>query len=287
MASPRHASNATRRGSGCRAGLDPNIEKKAERARVARQQGDSFAKLAEEWFAKQSAEWSKRHADARRRLLDRDLIKPLGAVPIADLEASPATALAALQRVEARGAHEVASKARIVGSMICRYGIVTGRMKHDPFAHLGDALKRPPVTNRATIPLKEMPALFKALAAVPAELNTRLAFYWLLLTAARTSEMRFATWGEIEDGKLWRVPRRAHEDATAARCPALAASASDAQARAGNPHRRPTPTPCSFPASRATARYRKTPCSPCSPAPATSAGRPSHGFRASVFNMGA
>ncbi|MBK8740155.1 MAG: tyrosine-type recombinase/integrase, partial [Betaproteobacteria bacterium] len=44
------------------------------------------------------------------------------------------------------------------------------------------------------------------MAAVPAELNTRLAFYWLLLTAARTGEMRFATWGEIEDGKLWRVP---------------------------------------------------------------------------------
>ena len=51
-----------------------------------------------------------------------------------------------------------------------------------------------------------MPALLKTIAAVPAELNTRLAFYWLLLTASRTGEMRFATWDEIEDGKLWRVP---------------------------------------------------------------------------------
>src|SRR4029434_2292006 len=48
--------------------------------------------------------------------------------------------------------------------------------------------------------------LFKAVAAVPSEVNTKLALYWLILTAARTVEMRFATWGEIEGGKAWRVP---------------------------------------------------------------------------------
>ena len=190
-----------------KAGLDPNIEKQAERARVAARQGDTFEKIANEWFAKESARWSKAHADARRRLLDRDLVKPLGAVPIADLEQSPATALAALQRIEARGAHEIAAKGRIVGSMICRFAIVTGRMKHDPFAHLGQALARPPVQHRATIGLDEMPALFKALAEVPAEANTRLALYWLILTATRTIEMRFATHGEIDaKAKLWRIP---------------------------------------------------------------------------------
>ena len=124
-------------GEWLKAGLDPNIEKKAEQDRAALRQGDSFAKLTEDWLAKQSVAWSKGHAAARRLLINRDLLRPLGAVPLADLEASPATALAALQRIEARGAHEVAAKARIVGSMICRYGIVTGRMKHDPFAHLG------------------------------------------------------------------------------------------------------------------------------------------------------
>jgi integrase len=190
-----------------KAGLDPNIEKKAERLRVAARQGDDFRKLAEDWLAKQSVNWSKDHADARRRLLDRDLYPPLGGVPLTDLEDSPATALAALQRIESRGAHEIASKARIVGSMICRYGIVTGRMKHDPFAHLGDALARPPVEHRATIPLAEMPTLFDALGKVPAEANTKLALYWLILTCVRTSEMRFATWSEVDSkARLWRIP---------------------------------------------------------------------------------
>ena len=189
-----------------RVGLDPNVEKKAERARVGQRQGDVFSKLAADWLAVQSSKWSKDHADARRRLIDNDLIPALGALPLADLEASPATALAALKRIDGRGAHETASKARITGSMICRYGIITGRMKHDPFEHLGAALKRPPVKHRATIPLDEMPQLFKALAAVPAEASTKLAVAWLILTVCRTVEMRLATWSEIERGKLWRVP---------------------------------------------------------------------------------
>ena len=48
--------------------------------------------------------------------------------------------------------------------------------------------------------------MLKALAKVPAELNTKLALYWVLFTACRVGEMRFATWGEIEDGKQWAIP---------------------------------------------------------------------------------
>lgn len=189
------------------AGKDPNIEKRAEKARAITRQGEQFEKLGREFLELKSAAWSRDHAEARRRLFERDLEPALGVLPLTDLESSPAAALAALKRIEQRGAHEVAAKARILGSMICRYGIVTGRMKHDPFEHLGDALKRPPVINRATIPLAEMPTLFEALAKVPAEANTRLALYWLMLTATRTSEMRFAVWTEIDaKPELWRIP---------------------------------------------------------------------------------
>lgn len=187
------------------AGLDPNIEKKAGRARVGKLQGETFGTLAREWHAVKSPSWSPDHADKRLRLIEQDLLPTLGAIPPADLQSSPETALAVLQRIESRGSHEVASKARIVGSMICRYGIITGRMQHDPFAHLGAALKRPPVEHRATIAGAEMPKLFEAIATVPAEINTKLACYWLILTATRTVEMRFATWGEI-DGLRWRIP---------------------------------------------------------------------------------
>ena len=54
--------------------------------------------------------------------------------------------------------------------------------------------------------IPSLAACLGTLAAVPAELNTKVALYWLILTACRTGEMRFATWGEIDSGKLWRIP---------------------------------------------------------------------------------
>ena len=119
---------------------------------------------------------------------------------------TPAQLLEVLRRFEKRGALEMGAKCRRMASQIFRYAAQTARATSDPAALLVGAIKAPDTKHRATVPLKEMAKLLKAVAKVPAELNTRLAFYWLLLTAARTSEMRFAAWGEIEDGKLWRVP---------------------------------------------------------------------------------
>ena len=179
------------------------------RCRTSRQQGDhrteqtnTFEAVAEEWLTKQS--YTAAHLAAQRKRLDDDLLPVIGAIPIADV--TPAQVLEVLRRFEQRGALEMGAKCRRMASQIFRYAAQTARATTDPAALLIGAIKRPDTKHRATVPLKEMPALLQAISAVPAELNTRLGFYWLLLTAARTAEMRFATWGEIEDRKLWRVP---------------------------------------------------------------------------------
>jgi len=185
-------------------GLDPAIERRATKARTTGQQGETFEVVANEWYEKAKREWtSQKHIRERRRCLDQDLLPKLGPLPIRGLTA-PA-ALAALQLIEERGAFEQAAKAKSVGSMICKYAIVTGRIQTSPFQHLGQALTRPPVKNRATVGTGEMPTLFKALAAVPAELSTKLALYFQIATAVRPGEVRFAPWSEIE-GKAWRIP---------------------------------------------------------------------------------
>ena len=185
-----------------RAGKDPTVERKVEKANASAEQADTFRLVAEEWLGKQ--QYSAGHRQQQRTLLDRFLLPPLGALPIAG-GIKPATALAALRVVEASGALELAAKCRRMGSQIYRYAVQTSRAESDPFALLGGAIKAPDVKHRATIALKEMPALFKALAAVPAELNTKLALYWLILTATRTHETRFAMWGEVHGGQ-WRIP---------------------------------------------------------------------------------
>lgn len=188
-----------------REGKDPVLERRLARVGEAAKRENSFEALAREFIRAQTKDWSSSHRASVEHRLGTELLPDLGRLPIAAI--TPPIALATLKKIEARGALETASKSRILGSQICRHAIVTGRLQADPFAHLSGAMMTRAPVNRATVPLADMPALFEALAKVPAELNTKLAFYWLTLTATRTGETRFATWREIDgDGALWRVP---------------------------------------------------------------------------------
>jgi integrase len=184
-----------------RQGKDPTIERRITKANAATQQAITFRLIAEEWLERQK--YSERHRRAQRVMLDRDLLPYLGDLPIRQITTQ--MVLEALRRIERRGALEMAAKARRMVSQIFRYAVHTGQADADPAALLAGALKTADTKHRATVAFGELPQLFEALQAVPAELNTKLGFYWLLLSACRTVEMRFASWAEI-DGKLWRVP---------------------------------------------------------------------------------
>lgn len=186
-----------------RDGLDPTKQKRAIRAGNAATQAATFATTAAVYLKAQT--FTEQHLEALNRILDRDLKPELGALPIAEI--TTPQVLAALRKIEDRGQLETCAKARRFASQVFRYAIATGSATNDPAATLARGVLKPPVVvNRVTVPVKEFPALLKALARVPAELNTRLACYWTLLTACRVGEMRFATWGEIVDGKQWAIP---------------------------------------------------------------------------------
>ncbi len=188
-----------------REGKDPVIERRLAKAAAEAKQADTFELVAREFLALQAGKWSLDHAVAVARRLEAELLPDLGRLPVSGITAP--IALATLRKIEKRGALETASKSRVLGSQIARYAIVTGRMAIDPFAHLSEVMQPRKTVNRATIPLDEMPALFAALAKVPAEANTRAALYWLVLTVTRTTETRMASWLEIDmKAKLWRIP---------------------------------------------------------------------------------
>ncbi len=182
-------------------GKDPTIQRRVVKALAESQQGITFRVVGEEWLAKQS--YSDGHAIAQRKRLNEELLPFLGSLPIAEINA--AIVLDTLRKIENRGALETAAKCRRMASQIFRYAVQTGRATTDPAAMLVGAIKTPDTKHRATIAASQMPELFDALHAVPAELNTKLACYWLILSACRTGEMRFAIWGEIS-GERWRIP---------------------------------------------------------------------------------
>lgn len=57
------------------------------------------------------------------------------------------------------------------------------------------------------MPFSKIPAFLQALRAADAGEATKLAFEFLILTAARTSEVLGARWDEIDrEGKTWTIP---------------------------------------------------------------------------------
>ena len=187
-----------------RQGLNPTTQRKIKRTTNAATQALDFASVAAEWEAGKKKVWSKRHANAQHRLLVRFLLPGLGALPIGDIQTPHV--LATLQAIERRRAHELLSKSRVICSQIFRHAIATGRRASDPTLAPAGAFTRRPVVNRPTVSDAEFPALFKALAEVPAELTTKLALYFQIATWVRPGEVRFAEWGEIDRAKkLWRI----------------------------------------------------------------------------------
>jgi integrase len=82
------------------------------------------------------------------------------------------------------------------------------------------------------LPYAEVPAFLSTVGTADATMATKLAFEFLILTAARTSEVLLARWDEIDlEGKAWTIPavrmkaERVHRVPLSARCVELLESA--------------------------------------------------------------
>ena len=189
--------------------IDPGVAKKA-RKRAAKVAGENtFEAIAREWIANQRHRLAARYCALLLARLEADIFPHIGSRPIADVDAPGL--LDALRKIEKRGAIETALRLRQLCGQVFRYAIATGRAKRDPSADLRGALKSPgrPRGHKA-MPLNEVPAFLRAVAAYDGGPRTCLALRLMVLTFARTTELRAARWSEFEnlDGNepLWRIP---------------------------------------------------------------------------------
>ncbi|MFO1098229.1 MAG: integrase arm-type DNA-binding domain-containing protein [Xanthobacteraceae bacterium] len=186
-------------------GIDPSEARKADK-RAEAADGLTFRILGDEWLAKMRREQKADVTIRKAEWLLGMLCGALGERPISAIE--PPDLLAALRRIEARGHHETARRARSLASRIFRYGVASGYCPRDPASDLRGALTVPVVTNRAAITdPTEVGALMRAIHCYQGAPITRLALKFLALTFVRPGELRFAEWSEIS-GTVWSIPGR-------------------------------------------------------------------------------
>ena len=90
---------------------------------------------------------------------------------------------------------------------VFRYAIQTGRATYNSAADMRGVLKSRKVIHHPMIQPEELPEFLQVLTTSDIHTTTKLAIQFTMLTAARSGEVRGATWKEIDmEKRLWSIP---------------------------------------------------------------------------------
>lgn len=186
--------------------IDPSQQKKALKLSQVTSHANTFEAIANEWLEREKGNWSPAHTKKQQWLLEKNLFPYLGTAPISEI--TPPALLAALRRIESRGALETTRRAKQVAGQIFRYAVATGRAERDPSADLKGALKTPVTSHFAAI--TEPKAVGKLLTILEGYSGTptvKAALNLAPLVFVRPGELRQMEWCEVDlDKAEWQIP---------------------------------------------------------------------------------
>lgn len=189
------------------AGNDPVQVRKLEKLKNARNSGDTFKVIALEWYKKQAPQWSDSHATRMLRQLERDLFPWIGERPIAEIHAMEL--LAALHKVEERGAFETADRALMLARQIWDYWLPTANVQQ---RNITEGLKARLTPYRgktfaAIVEPKRFGDLLRAIKTYKGGPTVRAALRLAPMLYQRPGNLRMMEWSELDlDAATWTIP---------------------------------------------------------------------------------
>lgn len=188
-------------------GRDPMSVRKIAKFAAIAAADNSFEEVARAWHKGKSKKWARVTADKTMTHMQADLFPTIGSLPVTQVNAP--LLLAALRKVEKRGAAYTATRLREICGQIFRYAIATGLGTHNPAGDLKGAIETPTVVHRPAITdPRELQKFLEDLRDWDAaDQLTLCATKLALLTFVRSQELRLAKWDEVDfDKREWRIP---------------------------------------------------------------------------------
>ncbi len=189
-----------------RRGIDPGEQRKIDRLTRHLAAAESFEAVGREWFSRVMSEKSQSYRERTGRILEKDLYPVLGNRPIAAITAPEL--LAALQRIESRGANDIAHRAKQTAGQVFRYAVASGRAERDPSGDLKGALK--PRRKKHYAAITDPVEVGRLLVAMEGFQGTPVVKTALLLSPLlfqRPGELRAMEWSEIKwETSQWEIP---------------------------------------------------------------------------------
>lgn len=188
-------------------GRDPVQARKVEKLKATRTDGDTFKAVALEWYGKQAPQWSASHAERSLRQLERDLFPWIGARAMTDIH--PMELLAALQKVEERGAVETADRVLMLARQVWDYWLPTTNNEQ---RNITEGLKGRLTPYRgksfaAIVDPARLGELLRAIKQYKGGPIVRTALQLAPVLYQRPGNLREMEWAELDlDGALWTIP---------------------------------------------------------------------------------
>jgi integrase len=190
-----------------KAGGDPAELRKAQKIKIVHETINTLEAVSRDWLTHQAARWAPITLTRIRASLEADIFPTLGARPIASIK--PGEIMAAVKKVEARGAADQADRVLKRVKAVYRWAVTHERIELNPMVDLvpGEIFKPRHVTHRAAMADSNLPDFLAKLENYRGDPHTLHALRLLMLTATRPGETRGARWAEFDlDAALWIIP---------------------------------------------------------------------------------
>lgn len=188
------------------AGEDPALKRRVEKLVRTEAVATTYEAVARELHRLKLPDWSDKHAATWLRSQQKDLFPWIGTMPIADVSAP--LLLAALRRIEARGATQMAHDVREYAGQVFAYAVRTSRCRINPARELVGALRAHVVTHHAA--LTDPRDIRRFLVAAPHYTGQPTTTAALLLSALlfqRPGNMRSMEWAWVDlDAGMLTIP---------------------------------------------------------------------------------
>ena len=187
-------------------GTDPNAAKREAKHATAAAAASTFEIVARDWLAKTVADRMPVTQDKISTWLEKDVIPFIGSMPISTI--GPRDVLAALRKMEARGALDSLQRVKQVCGQVFRYAVATGSAERDITPDLKGAFAKPTPRNFPAITdPRQVGALMRSIAAYGGHPAAVAALRLTPLVFVRPGELRTAEWAEFDlDAAQWRIP---------------------------------------------------------------------------------
>jgi len=187
-------------------GIDPGAAKKAAKQVKSAIAANTFEAVARDWLAKTAADRAVITQDKVTAWLEKDAFPWIGAMPITAIGSRDV--LAAVRKIEARGAFDTAHRVTQLCGQVFRYAVATGSAEHDVTHDLKGALTKVVKKNYAAITEpKQAGAMMRSIFDYSGHHQVIAALKLSALVFVRPGELRGAEWAEIDlDLAEWRIP---------------------------------------------------------------------------------